>query len=84
MVAGAGLLLFLACQPDDALRPAANRAPTASIGGPYSDLEGATITFDGHGSRDPDGDSLTYSWDFGDGVRGTNSRAGHVFRLAVR
>jgi PKD repeat protein len=44
-----------------------NRTPVASVGGPYAGNEGATITFNGTGSSDPDGTSLTYSWDFGDG-----------------
>ncbi len=38
--------------------------PIAVPGGPYTGDEGSPITFDGTGSSDPDGDALTYEWDF--------------------
>ncbi len=44
-----------------------NRAPTANAGGPYEVEIGNPISFDGSLSSDPDGDPLTYVWDFGDG-----------------
>ena len=45
-----------------------NHAPVAIINGPSYGLVGEPLTFDGTGSYDPDGDSLTYEWDFGDGT----------------
>ena len=48
--------------------PPENNSPVADLQGPYSGVKSANITFDGSGSYDPDGDPLTYKWDFGDGA----------------
>jgi outer membrane protein assembly factor BamB len=44
-----------------------NAAPTASFS---TSVNGLSVLADGSGSRDPDGQVKTYSWDFGNGVTG--------------
>jgi hypothetical protein len=46
-----------------------NQAPVANIGGPYSAPRNVPITFNASQSSDPDGDPLTFSWEFSDGER---------------
>jgi PKD domain-containing protein/cadherin-like protein/Big-like domain-containing protein len=66
--------------------PAGNRCPTAAPGGPYSGLAGGPVNFDGTASSDPDGDPLTYAWDFdaSDGITvdAVGSVAGHTYSVA--
>jgi hypothetical protein len=60
-----------------------NRCPTANAGGPYSGALGASIPFDGTASSDPDGDPLTFAWDFdaSDGITvdATGSTPSHAY-----
>ena len=46
-----------------------NRPPAANAGGPYVGNVGIPLQFSGSGN-DPDGDAITFSWDFGDGANG--------------
>jgi PKD repeat protein len=64
------------------LNQPANRPPVAAIapvqGGPF--FEGTpAVTFQS-ASHDPDGDALTYQWDFGDSTTATGSTVSHTFR----
>jgi PKD repeat protein len=56
-----------------------NQAPTADPNGPYSGVVGVNVMFDGTGSSDPDGNIVSYDWDFGDGVTGTGASPQHAY-----
>ena len=64
---------------DEAVPPAPNDPPVANAGGSYTGTEDVAITFDGSGSDDPDGDTLTYAWDFGDDATGTGVDPTHTY-----
>ncbi len=51
--------------------------PVANPGGPYNN-EG-TVSFNGSGSFDPQGETLTYAWDFGDGATGAGVAPSHFY-----
>lgn len=66
----------------EVVTPPANRAPVANAGGPYAGDTATSIVFDGSGSSDPDGDALTFAWDFGDGSTGTGMTPEHSYATA--
>ena len=68
-----------------ALKGKENLAPT--IGSvsvtPQSGLQGATdIAFSVAGATDPEGDPLTYNWEFGDGATGSGATVTHKYATA--
>ncbi len=57
-----------------------NLAPVAVAGPPVSGTEGTAVALGGSGSADPDGDALSYLWDFGDGSpTATGAQVSHVY-----
>jgi DNA/RNA endonuclease G (NUC1)/PKD repeat protein len=65
--------------PVEVLVEANDRAPVAATDGPYTGMEGSAVTLGATGSSDPDGDVLTYAWDFGDGSTGTGASPQHTY-----
>src|SRR2546423_12624119 len=62
--------------------PAYTHAPVVFINGPYSGRTYKSLFLDAGGSFDPDGDALTYSWNFGDFTTGAGQTATHIYTTA--
>ncbi|HEY4380078.1 MAG TPA: PKD domain-containing protein [Acidobacteriaceae bacterium] len=82
-VMACGLIMMTGCsggssssQPSG---PAPTQPPVANAGGPYTGTVGTPVTFSGSASTDPQGQTLTYQWDFGDGVKGTVVSPTHTY-----
>ncbi|MBL7155058.1 MAG: lamin tail domain-containing protein [Candidatus Portnoybacteria bacterium] len=59
-----------------------NQPPIADAGPDITALVNQEISFDGFLSYDPDNDTLTYFWNFGDGATETEEKAGHIYLFA--
>ncbi len=64
---------------EDTAAVTVNGTPVAEANGPYTGNEGAAISFSSAGSSDPDGQPLTYRWDFGDGGTSTQANPNHTY-----
>ena len=62
--------------------PRTNHPPVAKAGPDQTVTVGNPVSFNGSGSSDPDGDPLTYSWDFGDGIRGSVVTMSHTYGVS--
>ncbi len=59
-----------------------NQPPDADAGPDQTVKVDDTVHFNGTGSSDPDGDTLTYTWDFGDDTTGTGAEPTHTYTEA--
>ena len=57
----------------------ANIPPSSDPNGPYTGTEGTAVSFDGSGSLDPDGNIVSYEWNFGDGNSSTEVNSTHTY-----
>ena len=56
--------------------------PVAAVDGPYSAIANESISMSAAASTDADGQTLTYSWDFGDGTIGSGVSVTHTYSAA--
>ena len=59
-----------------------NKSPIAVSNGPYSGIATKPITFRSDGSNDPNGNAITYLWDFGDGSTSTEANPIYTYASA--
>ena len=63
--------------------PVASERPVAAFRTvPLGGFAPLSVSFDGSGSTDPDGEVVAWNWDFGDGEQGSGRVAGHTYESA--
>jgi len=61
-----------------------NMEPVVDAGGPYTGVVGKPVIFDASDSYDPEGEALSYSWDFGDNSKGSGKTPTHTYATSGR
>ena len=76
-----GLVVLAGCGfgSSTLLPPLQCKAPVANAGGPYTGTAGTAVSFSGASSSDPQGEALTYAWNFGDNGTGTGVSPTHTY-----
>ena len=59
-----------------------NQKPNANAGENKEANVGESVIFDGSDSFDPDGDTLSFTWDFGDGTKASGNKVTHSYSKA--
>ncbi len=71
-------LLALLPDPIEIAVESGTRPPDAVANGPYSQIQGSPVSLSAAGSSDPDGQPLTFQWNFGDGATASGAVVTHT------
>jgi len=84
-LAAAVLLVFIltllnGCLPGDDLNLSVAPPTAAFVATPDAGVAPLTVNFDASESLDPNGEALTYTWEFGDGQKGSGVSTSHTYQ----